>query len=175
MAGAVLSTNPRITPQLVLSWVARGDVALALGIVSIILLLVLPVPAILIDLLLSLSVMSAVLILVTALLIRKPLEFTAFPTVLLVSTLYRLGLDVASTRLILTNGHEGGEPAGMIIQGFGRLMMGGNYVIGVVVFIILVIVNFIVITKGSSRIAEVAARFTPVSYTHLTLPTKRIV
>ena len=160
MAGAVLSTNPRITPQLVLSWVARGDVALALGIVSIILLLVLPVPAILIDLLLSLSVMSAVLILVTALLIRKPLEFTAFPTVLLVSTLYRLGLDVASTRLILTNGHEGGEPAGMIIQGFGRLMMGGNYVIGVVVFIILVIVNFIVITNGSSRIAEVAARFT---------------
>ena len=121
MAGAVLSTNPRITPQLVLSWVARGDVALALGIVSIILLLVLPVPAILIDLLLSLSVMSAVLILVTALLIRKPLEFTAFPTVLLVSTLYRLGLDVASTRLILTNGHEGGEPAGMMARRFSSL------------------------------------------------------
>ncbi len=133
---------------------------MALGVMSIVLLLVLPIAAPLIDVLIALSLMSGVLILMTALLIRKPLEFTAFPTVLLVATLYRLGLNIASTRLILTHGHEGGDPAGMIIQGFGQLMMGGNYVIGVVVFIILVIVNFVVITKGSTRIAEVAARFT---------------
>ena len=160
MAGVVAGTSPRITPQLLWSWVARGDVAMALGVMSIVLLLVLPIAAPLIDILIALSLMSGVLILMTALLIRKPLEFTAFPTVLLVATLYRLGLNIASTRLILTHGHEGGDPAGMIIQGFGQLMMGGNYVIGVVVFVILVIVNFVVITKGSTRIAEVAARFT---------------
>jgi flagellar biosynthesis protein FlhA len=140
--------------------VLQGEVALALGVIGIVLLLVLPVPAVIIDLLLALSLTAAVLILMTSLLIRKPLEFTAFPTVLLVTTLFRLGLDLASTRLILSHGHEGGDPAGQIIQAFGKLMMGGNFIIGVIVFIILVIVNFVVITKGSTRIAEVAARFT---------------
>jgi len=138
----------------------RGEVALALGVIGIVLLLVLPVPAFLIDVLLATSLTSAVLILMTSLLIQKPLEFTAFPTVLLVTTLFRLGLNLASTRLILSHGHEGGDPAGQIIQAFGKLMMGGNFIIGVIVFIILVIVNFVVITKGSTRIAEVAARFT---------------
>jgi len=142
------------------SWVARGDVALMLGVVLIILLLVTPIPPILIDLLLALSLTSAVLILMTTLLMKRPLDFTSFPTVLLVTTLFRLGLDVASTRLILGHGHEGGDPAGKIIQAFGQMMMGGNFMIGVIVFIILVIVNFVVITKGSTRIAEVAARFT---------------
>ena len=141
-------------------WLLRGEVGLALGVIGIVLLLVLPVPAVLIDLLIALSLTAAVLILMTSLLIRKPLEFTAFPTVLLVTTLYRLGLNLASTRLILSHGHEGGDPAGQIIQAFGKLMMGGNFIIGVIVFIILVIVNFVVITKGSTRIAEVAARFT---------------
>ncbi len=122
-------------------------------------LLIPPVPPILIDLLAGASLTAAVLILMTSLLIKKPLEFTAFPTVLLVTTLYRLGLNLASTRLILAHGHEGGEPAGKIIQAFGQLMMSGSFVIGVIVFIILVIVNFVVITKGSTRIAEVAARF----------------
>ncbi len=142
------------------SWVARGDVALSLGVVLVILLLVTPIPAILIDLLLAISLTSAVLILMTTLLMKRPLDFTSFPTVLLVTTLFRLGLDVASTRLILGHGHEGGDPAGKIIQAFGQMMMGGNFLIGVIVFIILVIVNFVVITKGSTRIAEVAARFT---------------
>ncbi|MFC3076822.1 flagellar biosynthesis protein FlhA [Phenylobacterium terrae] len=141
-------------------WVARGEVALALGVVGIIVLLILPIPAFLLDALLSLSVTSAVLILMTALLMKKPLEFTAFPTVLLVTTLFRLGLNIASTRLILSHGHEGAHGAGKIIETFGNLMMGGNYVIGVIVFVILVIVNFVVITKGSGRIAEVSARFT---------------
>ncbi len=141
-------------------WLLRGEVGLALGVIGIVLLLVLPVPAFLIDFLLAMSLTAAVLILMTSLLIKKPLEFTAFPTVLLVTTLYRLGLNLASTRLILTHGHEGGDPAGQVIQAFGKLMMGGNFIIGVIVFIILVIVNFVVITKGSTRIAEVAARFT---------------
>ena len=153
MAGA------RPTPRELLGWVARGEVALALGVVLVIALLILPVPAPVLDLLLAISLTMAVLILMTALLIRKPLEFTAFPTVLLVTTLFRLGLNIASTRLILSHGHEGGDPAGRMIQAFGALMMGGNFVIGVIVFAILVIVNFVVITKGSTRIAEVAARF----------------
>jgi flagellar biosynthesis protein FlhA len=141
-------------------WVARGEVALALGIVGIVVLLILPIPAFMLDMLLALSITSAVLILMTSLLIKKPLEFTAFPTVLLMATLFRLGLNIASTRLILGHGHEGADGAGHIIQAFGELMMHGNFVIGVIVFAILVIVNFVVITRGSSRIAEVAARFT---------------
>ena len=141
-------------------WVARGEVALAIGIVGIIVLLILPIPAFMLDMLLAISITSAVLILMTSLLIKKPLEFTAFPTVLLMATLFRLGLNVASTRLILGHGHEGTDGAGHIIQAFGELMMHGNFVIGLIVFAILVIVNFVVVTRGSSRIAEVAARFT---------------
>jgi flagellar biosynthesis protein FlhA len=153
------STN-RPSPRDIWKWVARGDVGLAIGVVGIIVLLILPVPPFLLDILLSLSITSAVLILMTSLMIKKPLEFTAFPTVLLVTTLFRLGLNLASTRLILGHGHEGTQGAGHIIQAFGQLMMQGNYVIGVIVFSILVIVNFVVVTRGSGRIAEVAARFT---------------
>ncbi|HEY3798033.1 MAG TPA: flagellar biosynthesis protein FlhA [Caulobacteraceae bacterium] len=148
------------TAREVLSWVMRGEVALAIGIVGIVVLLILPIPAFMLDMLLAISITSAVLILMTSLLIKKPLEFTAFPTVLLVATLFRLGLNIASTRLILGHGHEGTDGAGHIIQAFGNLMMHGNFVIGVIVFAILVIVNFVVVTRGSSRIAEVAARFT---------------
>ncbi|HEX8231835.1 MAG TPA: flagellar biosynthesis protein FlhA [Caulobacteraceae bacterium] len=154
------SAANRPTPRDVWGWVARGEVALALGVVGIIVLLILPVPPVMLDVLLALSITSSVLILMTALLIKKPLEFTAFPAVLLVATLFRLGLNVASVRLILGHGHEGAHAAGHIIQAFGRLMMQGSFVIGVIVFAILVVVNFVVITKGSGRIAEVAARFT---------------
>src|SRR6201996_2297875 len=141
------------TPKEVWGWVARGDIL-------IVVLLIVPMPSFVLDLLLAISISSAVLILMTALLIKKPLEFTAFPTVLLVTTLFRLGLNVASVRLILGHGHDGTHAAGHIIQAFGKLMMQGSFVIGVIVFAILVIVNFVVITKGSGRIAEVAARFT---------------
>jgi len=143
-----------------LGWVARGEVGLAVGVVGIIVLLILPIPAFMLDVLLALSITSAVLILMTSLLIKKPLEFTGFPMVLLVTTLFRLALNIASTRLILGHGHEGVHGAGHIIEAFGKLMMGGSFVIGVIVFAILVLVNFVVITKGSGRIAEVAARFT---------------
>ena len=143
-----------------LSWVMKGEVALALGVVGIVVLLILPIPAFILDLLLAISITSAMLILMTSLLIKKPLEFTGFPMVLLVTTLFRLGLNIASTRLILSHGHEGVHGAGHIIEAFGKLMMGGSFVIGLIVFSILVVVNFVVITKGSGRIAEVAARFT---------------
>jgi flagellar biosynthesis protein FlhA len=154
------STTNRPSARQVWGWFARGEVALALGIVGIVVLLILPIPAFMLDMLLAISITSAVLILMTSLLIKRPLEFTAFPTVLLMATLFRLGLNIASTRLILGHGHEGTDGAGHIIQAFGELMMHGNFIIGVIIFAILVIVNFVVITRGSSRIAEVAARFT---------------
>ena len=108
---------------------------------------------------LAISIILSVLILMTALFIHTPLEFSAFPTVLLIATMLRLALNLASTRLILAHGHEGTAAAGHVIEAFGNFVMGGNFVIGIIVFTILVIVNFVVITKGSGRIAEVAARF----------------
>ena len=141
-------------------WLMRGEVLMALGVIGIIMLLIVPVHPVLLDLLLAISIVSSVLILMTALLMKKPLDFAIFPTVLLVATLYRLGLNLASTRLILSHGHEGVDSAGQVIQAFGQLMMGGSFIIGVIVFAILLVVNFVVITKGSTRIAEVSARFT---------------
>jgi flagellar biosynthesis protein FlhA len=138
----------------------RGDVALGVGIMAILVMLILPMPRILMDIALAISISLSVLVLMTALFIKRPLEFSAFPAVLLIATLLRLGLNIASTRLILSDGAEGTDAAGQVIEAFGAFVMQGNVVIGVIVFIILVIVNFVVITKGSGRIAEVAARFT---------------
>ncbi len=138
----------------------RGDIAMGIGVLLLLVMLLLPMPKVLLDLALAVSICFSVLILMTALFIRTPLEFTAFPAILLVATMLRLGLNVASTRLILSEGSTGTEAAGDIIEAFGNFVMQGNFVIGIIVFIILVIVNFVVITKGSGRIAEVAARFT---------------
>ena len=138
----------------------RGDIGLGVGILIILTLLILPIPPMMLDVFLAVSIIFSVLVLMTGLFIQKPLEFSSFPTVLLIATMLRLGLNLASTRLILANGHEGTTAAGQVIQTFGNLVMGGNFVIGIIVFAILVIVNFVVITKGSGRIAEVAARFT---------------
>ena len=137
----------------------KGEVALGVGVLALIIMLIMPMPSLLLDFMLAVSITFSVLVLMTALLIKKPLEFSAFPAVLLLATLLRLGLNLASTRLILSNGAQGPDAAGDVIKAFGSFVMGGNYVIGVIVFIILVIVNFVVISKGSSRIAEVAARF----------------
>jgi len=137
----------------------RGDLALAIGVLTILVVLILPLPPLLLDLALAISIILSVLILMTALFIHTPLEFSSFPTVLLISTMLRLSLNLASTRLILSHGHEGSSAAGHVIEAFGNFVMGGNFVIGLIVFAILVIVNFVVITKGSGRIAEVAARF----------------
>src|ERR1700760_4230121 len=137
----------------------RGDLALAFGILTILVVLILPLPSIILDLFLAISITLSILILMTSLFIQAPLEFSAFPTILLISTMLRLSLNLASTRLILSRGHEGTAAAGHVIEAFGNFVMGGNFVIGIIVFAILVIVNFVVITKGSGRIAEDAARF----------------
>ncbi|AVT75672.1 flagellar biosynthesis protein FlhA [Rhodopseudomonas palustris] len=137
----------------------RGDLALAIGVLTILVVLILPLPAIILDLFLAISITLSILILMTSLFIQAPLEFSSFPTVLLISTMLRLSLNMASTRLILSHGHEGTAAAGHVIEAFGGFVMGGNFVIGIIVFTILIIVNFVVITKGSGRIAEVAARF----------------
>lgn len=138
---------------------AHTDIAFALGVIFIMVILIMPMPSVLMDLFFSISITLSVLILMTSLFISKPLEFSSFPTVLLVSTMIRLALNVASTRLILSHGHEGIDAAGHVIAAFGEFAMGGNFVIGIIVFAILIIVNFVVITKGSGRIAEVSARF----------------
>src|SRR5690606_31311628 len=140
--------------------VSRPDLGLGVGVMIILVVLILPMPALLLDFFLAISITFSVLILMTALFIHRPLEFSSFPTVLLIATMMRLSLNLASTRLILGNGHEGTHAAGHVIQAFGNFVMQGNFVIGIIVFAILMIVNFIVITKGSGRIAEVAARFT---------------
>src|SRR5690348_6931875 len=137
----------------------RGEIALALAVVAILVVLILPMPTWLLDISLAMSMTLSVLILMVALFIQRPLEFSAFPTTLLIATMLRLALNLASTRLILSHGHEGSLAAGHVIAAFGSFVMGGNFVIGVIVFSILVVVNFVVITKGSGRIAEVAARF----------------
>jgi len=137
----------------------RGDLALAIGVLTILVVLILPLPPLLLDLALAISITLSILILMTALFIHTPLEFSSFPTVLLIATMLRLALNLASTRLILSRGHEGADAAGHVIEAFGNFVMSGNFVIGIIVFTILVIVNFVVITKGSGRIAEVAARF----------------
>ncbi len=136
-----------------------GDLLMPFGIIAILGVLVFPMPTWLLDVSLAISITLSVIILMTVLFIQKSLEINAFPTILLVSTMLRLSLNLASTRLILEHGHEGTAAAGKVIEAFGKFMMGGNFVIGIIVFTILVIVNFIVITKGSGRIAEVAARF----------------
>ena len=141
-------------------YLKRSDLALAAGIMAILIVLILPLPRWLLDVSLAFSLSFSILILMTAVFVRKPLEFSSFPTVLLVTTMLRLSLNLASTRLILGHGNEGTAASGYVIQAFGKLIMQGNFVIGLIVFAILVIVNFVVITKGSGRIAEVAARFT---------------
>jgi flagellar biosynthesis protein FlhA len=137
----------------------RADIAFAFGMIFVLMFMLVPIPAWLLDLGLTISITFSVMILMTALFIQRPLDFSAFPTILLISTALRLGLNVASTRLILSEGHTGTDAAGHVIQAFGDFMIAGSYIVGGIVFAILVIVNFIVITKGSGRIAEVAARF----------------
>ena len=136
-----------------------SDVGLAIGVMSLLAILVVPLPPFLLDFGLAVSITASVLILMVGLFITRPLDFTSFPTLLLISTLLRLSLNVATTRLVLSHGNEGPSAAGHVVAAFGGFLMGGDVLIGVIVFSILLVVNFMVITKGSGRIAEVAARF----------------
>ena len=146
------------------SWLRRllagGEILLPIAFVVVILLMVIPVPTPVLDLFLALNISLSLMVLLLAIYTLKPLEFSTFPSVLLVLTLFRLALNVASTRLILGKGAEGPGAAGHVIQAFGNFVVGGSYVVGTVIFLILVVINFVVITKGAGRIAEVAARFT---------------
>lgn len=144
---------PKVSPNL-------RDIAFALGIIAILSILFLPIPAFLIDMGLAFSIAFSVLILMVSLWIQKPLDFSSFPTILLIATMIRLALNIATTRVILSHGHQGHDAAGSVIAGFSSLVMSGDFVIGLIVFLILITVNFIVITKGATRIAEVGARFT---------------
>ena len=138
---------------------SRSDIMLAVAIVFMLGLLLLPVPTWFLDTSLAVSITFAIVILMTVLFLKDPLELNSFPSILLIATMLRLGLNVASTKLILTDGHTGTDAAGQVIEAFGNFVVSGNYVIGIIVFSILVIINFVVITKGAGRIAEDAARF----------------
>ncbi len=140
--------------------IKHPDVVMSVGVVAIIMVMLLPLPRFLLDLLLSFDITLSVIILLVGLQVRRPIEFSVFPSVLLMITLFRLSLNIASTRLILLHGNEGAGAAGEVIRAFGNFIVGGNYTVGLVVFSILVIINFVVVTKGAGRVAEVAARFT---------------
>ena len=160
MADAVARAGPLArTDRRARRYAPGSDVGLALGVVVLLSVLILPLPTLLLDLGLALSITAAVLVLMVALFLNRPLDFSSFPTLLLLTTLLRLSLNVAVTRLILSHGNEGPLAAGHVVAAFGGFLMGGDVVIGLIIFSILLVVNFMVITKGSGRIAEVAARF----------------
>jgi flagellar biosynthesis protein FlhA len=138
----------------------RSDILVAVGIILILIFMIVPIPAFMLDLSLTMSITLSILIILVSSYVRRPLDFSVFPSVLLIATLLRLSLNIASTRLILTRGELGTEAAGKVIKAFGEFVVSGNFVVGLIVFLILVIINFIVITKGAGRIAEVSARFT---------------
>ncbi len=163
-AGEAAVATPGFNANMVMAKLSaalkRGDLLFAIGVTMLLVSLILPMPTWLLDISLAMSLTFSVMILMTAIFIEKPVDFSSFPTVLLLSTLMRLALNLASARLILAHGHEGTAGAGRVIEAFASFVMSGSFIIGVIVFAILIIVNFVVITKGSTRIAEVAARFT---------------
>lgn len=136
------------------------DILMSVGVVVILMIMLMPLPRMVLDLLLAFNIALSIVVLLVGMQVRKPIEFSVFPSILLMVTLLRLSLNVASTRLILLHGNEGAGAAGEVIRSFGNFVVGGNYAVGLVVFVILVVINFVVVTKGASRVAEVAARFT---------------
>ncbi|NLQ16550.1 flagellar biosynthesis protein FlhA [Marinomonas sp. M1K-6] len=148
----------RLTGQV--QGVFRGNLGVPILLLSLLAMMILPIPAFLLDVLFTFNIALAIVVLLVAVYSLRPLDFAVFPTVLLISTLMRLALNVASTRVVLLDGHEGSDAAGKVIQAFGEVVIGGNYVVGFVVFAILMIINFVVVTKGAGRISEVSARFT---------------
>ena len=148
----------KLTPLIQL--LAKGQLGIPLLLMTILAMVILPIPPFVLDMLFTFNIVLALLVMLVSVYSKRPLDFSVFPSILLVATLLRLMLNVASTRVVLLNGHEGGESAGKVIQAFGDVVIGGNYVVGMVVFVILMIINFVVVTKGGERISEVSARFT---------------
>ena len=138
----------------------NSDIYVAIGLIGVLALMIIPLPAFILDIFLAANITIALAILMVCLYTKQVLDFSVFPSVLLITTLFRLALNIASTRLILLHGREGAEAAGAVIKAFGQFVVGGNYVVGAVMFLILVVINFVVITKGAGRVAEVSARFT---------------
>ena len=155
-----MATSASENPTLMDRLRNQGDVITAMSLMAFMVIMVIPMPPLAMDMFLSISIAVALLVLLVTFYVTNPIQFSIFPTLLLATTLFRLSLNVATTRLILMKGHEGGDAAGAIIKTFGQVVVGGNYIVGLVVFSILVVINFVVITKGSGRVAEVAARFT---------------
>ena len=147
-------------PQLRTLQSALGGIVLPLGILMLVAMMVLPLPIMLLDIFFTFNILISLLILMIALHTYRPLDFSSFPSLLLVATVLRLALNVASTRIVLSEGHNGTGAAGKVIEAFGAFVIGGNFVVGIFVFIILVIINLVVITKGAGRVSEVSARFT---------------
>jgi flagellar biosynthesis protein FlhA len=143
-----------------LKTILSGNLAAPMVLVALLAMVVLPLPAFMLDLLFSFNIALSLTIMLASIYVKKPLHFAAFPSILLIATLLRLALNVASTRIVLLEGHTGTAAAGNVIEAFGEFVIGGNYTVGFVVFAILVIINFVVVTKGATRIAEVSARFT---------------
>ncbi len=148
------------SPSLDLRSLLNGNMGVPILLLTILGMMTLPLPAFLLDVFFSFNIALAIVVLLVAVYAMRPLDFAVFPTVLLVATLLRLALNVASTRVVLLEGHDGGDAAGKVIQAFGEVVIGGNYAVGLVVFLILMIINFVVVTKGAGRISEVSARFT---------------
>ena len=155
---AILSNFRQVSDRF--SWFSAKSVGAPTLVLLILALLVVPLPAFLLDVLFTFNIMLGLLMVMITLNTRKPLEFSSFPSVLLIATLLRLGLNVASTRVVLVEGHTGTDAAGKVIESFGEFVIAGNYVVGFIIFLILMIINFIVVTKGAGRVSEVIARFT---------------
>src|SRR6201997_4484779 len=152
-----IATNPS---YLTMKDILRTGIGVPVGVLAVLSMLVLPLPPMALDVLFTFNIALSIVIVMAVFYVSRPVEFGVFPTVLLLSTLLRLALNVASTRVVLLNGHSGPQAAGHVIQSFGEFVIGGNFAVGVVVFIILTIINFVVVTKGAGRISEVSARFT---------------
>ncbi|MAC37259.1 MAG: flagellar biosynthesis protein FlhA, partial [Halieaceae bacterium] len=155
---AILSNFRQVSGRF--AWLSGKSVGAPTLVLLILALLVVPLPAFLLDIFFTFNIMLGLLMVMISLNTRKPLEFSSFPSVLLIATLLRLGLNVASTRVVLVEGHTGTAAAGRVIESFGEFVIAGNYVVGFIIFLILMIINFIVVTKGAGRVSEVIARFT---------------
>ena len=153
-------TDASVKVEALPDWTNHVTMIMGLGVIGVLVIMMVPLPTIVLDLLLSFNITFSIVILLMSMYVLKPLDFSIFPSILLTVTLLRLSLNVASTRLILLHGNEGTSAAGQVIRAFGTFVVGGNYVVGLIVFFVLVLINFVVITKGATRIAEVAARFT---------------
>src|SRR5258706_2411192 len=154
-------TTPRTTqPGLMLQQLLRRGLGAPLLLLAVLAMIVLPLPPLALDVLFTFNIALSILVMMAVVNVARPLDFAIFPTVLLLATLLRLALNVASTRVVLLSGHQGTAAAGKVIQAFGEFVVGGNYAVGIIVFAVLTIINFVVVTKGAGRISEVSARFT---------------